>query len=419
MEEDLLRAAAGFWLLLSLLAAAPGRAEEPAEAVELAEPPSPLERQGLFPEEEEQERESLFAYFKERTKLTFGGEIRYDSNVFLQDNKKQGNLIIGTDPQIFFVDSKGSLQYGATLEGNFERHTSINREVVDWQGSAFLDFDPGGLYAFQLTYRLDASNSLVRAEENTDFFRRGTDFQRAVAHDGSAKVSYALNSRDKWINTVSFSVLDDQVTDDSGTDRRTLGFFSTLDREIRPAWTLSGGYELQKLDVPGKKTRSYVSHLGRISLLHELTDDFELKGTFKYGLRSFHLGSNDTVATFEGVSRYPLLTSPRLTVNLDVTRVETASYAATSTQSSGNSLAPRLEYELTPLVTLSGGYSVSRGRSSGGGVPDSFTRTYGTNAWIKWQINPKLTFLLGHLYTRSGTRDTTQHKIFADLKGEF
>lgn len=423
VEEDLLKIAAGLCAAGLLLAASPCRGEwlalSEAPPLAPAEEAPVVDRTAIFSQEEEEEPEGFWSYLKERVKLGYGYDMTFDSNIFLQDNNRREDLISTLESQLFFVDSHGALQYGTTLEVNANRHHKTDRNSIDWDGSAFLDFDPGGLYKVQLTYKMLADNRLVRSEEDTDFFRRGNDFQRQVSHDGKAKFTYALNATDDLVNTVHYKLVDDQVANDRITDRRTLRFTSTFDREFKPTWTLSAGYEFEKLDVPGGKTSSSVSHLGRISLLHELTDDFELEGTFKYGRRDFHLGAPDTIATFELDSKYPIPISPRLIMTLKYADKQTSSYTEASSRLRARGGSIGLEYELSPTATLTGGAGYNKNRSSGGTSPTSFTRLLSASSGLKWQLNPKLAATVSYNYARSKTRDTTSQKVVFGFEGEF
>ncbi len=387
-----------------------------------AEEVSGVDRSAIFPKEEEEgEPTSLWAFWRDRIKLGYGFDETYNDNVLLEDNNRKNDLISTLESQIFFADSRGSLQYGLTQEVNAHRYHRANRNSIDWDGSAFCDFDPGGLYEFQLTYAMDATNALVRTADTTDLFRRSNDFQRQVKHEGKAKVLYSVNKIDKWVNVVSFSVLDDQVQQDASTDRKRLGLISTFDREFRPTWTLSAGYELEKLDVPGNKLKSSIAHFARFSLMHELTDDFELKGTFKYGKRNLHLGPSDSFATFEGDTKYPIPINPRLNITLGYTDTQTSSYAASATRLHSQQGTFGFEYELSPLLTFTGKAAYTKGQSSGSGsnATTSITRVFTTGLGLKWQVTTKGAFTLDHIFSRSKTRDTTNHRVIFGYEGEF
>ena len=400
------------WIALGLFGAVTAWAAEEA----------PVDRPSLFPHEaEEPEPNSLWAYWRDRTKLGYGFDVEYNDNLLLEDNHKRADFLSTLESQIFFADSKGSLQYGFTQEVNANRYHRLNRNSIDWDGSAFADFDPGGLYEFKLAYKYAAVNRLVWMDDTTDFFRRNTDFQRQVKHEGTGTVLYSLNAVDKWVNSVNFSVLDDQVTDDAATDRHSLNMVSTLDREFRPTWTASGGYEFEKLDVPGNKLKSSTAHLARASLIHELSEDFELKGTFKYGLRDFHSGPSDTIATFEGSSKYPIPVNPRFNVSLGYNRTETSSYATDTIRVHGQQFTSGLEYELSPLLQLKGTAVYSTSQSSGGSSTTTgrTNRNFSTDLELRWQAMPKGAFTLSHNFSRSTTRDTTNHRILLGYEGEF
>lgn len=366
-----------------------------------------------LPREAEKPSEGFWEFMRIRTKFGAGFEEHFNDNLRLQDNNKQEEWISTLEGEVFFNDPRGSLLYGLDYEVNARRYHHTNGNSIDHDFRAFLDFDPRSRTQYRLNYRMDVNNTLLFGPEQIDIIRRSADFQRQVKHQITGKLRYALNDTNALVPQVHYELFDDQAVNDADTDRREWQAILDADHDLKPGWTLFGGYEFDEVEIPGDRLKDSDAHSVRLGTRYELTDLSKLDLTFKLEERAFKSSKRNTDPGFEGRWKYQL--GPRTLLDLRYTDQSLISYTAGRTRFRSRNPSLRVKYELTPLTTLNFSADYERQRSSGKDVVSGVSPTsvassrYGLSAGIDWQLREKSHIIFEHRFQRSRTNDYTNH----------
>lgn len=366
--------------------------------------------------------ESLKQFFKERTILAVGFAEVFNDNVFLKDNNPQEDFLTYLEAQTAFVDPRGTILYGLTYEVNAFRYHRQNKSALDHDFRSFFDFDPGGRYKFESNYKLVIQNSLVLGPAAVDIIRRSTDFQRMVEHTWNAKYRYALNDTNSMVPQAEYSIFDDQSANDADTDRRKLKAILDLDHDLRPDWTLYGGYELNKVTMPLRKLKSSESHGVRLGIRHQLTKAADLDLLAKFEHRVWRSNQQSNNLSFSG--RWNYEAGPRTKLLLGYEDERIPSYSAGRLQFRSTRPSLGVQYDLTPLTKFAFGANYEKQRSGGRDVltgqsaATSVSSRYELKTGIDWQFREKGHITLDYSFARSRTNDYTNHMWVLGLETE-
>ena len=367
--------------------------------------------------------ESIKEFFKERTIFALGFDEVFDSNVFLKDNDAQEDYVTYLESQVAFIDPRGTIVYGLTHEINAFRYHIKNQNAIDHDFRAFFDIDPGGRYQFRSNYKLITANRLVLGPGSIDVIRRYSGFQRQVEHTWDAKLRYALNDTNGLVPQAEYSLLDDQAVFDADTDRKTLKAIIDLDHDLKPDWTLYGGYEFDDVILPARELKSSENHGARLGLRHELTKTTDLDLLLKFEHRRWRTDQQGNNLSFFGNWTREL--GPRTTLALSYVDERIPSYAASRLQFRSVRPGLQLVYELTPLTIFKAGAGYEKQRSSGQDVLKESPATtvtssrYSFKAGLDWQFREKAHMTLDYSFARSKTGDYTQHVWVFGAEAEF
>jgi len=371
-----------------------------------------------------EEPETFWDFLKDRTRIGYGFEETYNSNLFLQDNNKQNEYISTLESEIFFADPRGALLYGLDWEVNAFHYHQTNVSAINQDVGAFFDYDPGGRYKFGVDYKLTVRNDLLFTPDQGDIIRRHLDgkFERTVSHHVNSKLNYALNETDSLTPQVDYDYSDLQINDDSGADRRVFKAIIDLDHDFKPGWTVFVGSEHQDIMIPGNKLKNDSVYAARLGTDYELTGVTDLKFLFKVERHEFQDGQSQTNASYSfGWNYRP---GPRTTVDFTFEDKRVASFAQNRRQFRSIAPSGSLAYDLTPLtkLTLSSGYTRQTSTtedllpgSFGGNIKSTF---YNIGPHIQWQIREKSKIVLYYSFSRSKTNDYTDHLIGFQLEAE-
>jgi len=372
----------------------------------------------------EEEPESLLDFFKRRTRIGAGFEEEFNSNILIQDNARQEDIISTLESALVFADPRGNLLYGMQYEVNAYRYHRANRNAIDHDLVSFADFDTGGRLQFHLEHVLVARNSLVLGADGGDILRRSSDFQRTVEHVGMGSIRYALNETNALVPKVDYSLFDDQSVFDASTDRKRLRAIFDLDHDLTPAWTVFGGYSFQDISVPGERVKDSDTHAARLGVRHDLGSGEEnLEATLEAQHAEFKEGQAFSDLGFTG--KWTHEAGPRTKLTLGYSDLHDTSFSIGRFRYRAQSPSFKILYQWTPLVDLEAGAVYTR-QSSGGkdivpgnNLVSDIQKQYSLITGFHWQMREQTRVNLDYRYTRSTSRDYTQHTVHLQFETTF
>jgi len=368
------------------------------------------------------ESQNFWEFLKERTKLGVGYDGTYNDNVFLRDNNKQDDFISILESQILFADPRGNLLYGFTYEVNATRYHKKNQNAIDHDVICFFDLDTGGRTVFRQDYRMQVTNSLLLGPDKIDVLRRNAKFQRRVEHTWNSKLRYAMNETNFLVPQVEYSLFDDQSVNDADTDRKIFKGIIDVDHDLKPGWTLLGGYEFRDAVFPGRKLKSSESHGLRLGTRYELTKIVKLDLVSRFEHRRFRTDQQTNNISFDGMAEYQLGSRTKLLLNYSDGQIP--SYSANRLQFRSTKPSLEVVYELTPLVEMKIKTAYEKQRSGGrdvlAGSPRtvSVSRRYDLGWGIQWRIREQTHVNLDYIFSRSKTSDYTNHALTLGFEAE-
>ena len=369
-----------------------------------------------------EEPQSLKDFFEERTRVEVGFDETYNDNVLLEDNHKREDYISGLESRVIFSDPRGSLLYGASYIVDLFRYHHLNANAIDHRSQIFSDFDPGGRFKYRFDYRLSAINQLTFGPSEIDILRRSGDFQRSVTHKWNGRMRYALNDTNEMVPQIEYSLFDDQRVEDADTDRRSFKTIVDLDHDLKPGWTLFGGYEFSDVAILGNKLRSSEGHAARLGCRYNLTEITDLDLTLKFDRREWRSGQRKNDFNVKGTWTYQM--GPRTKFLVEYSDEHIPSFNASRLQFRSTRPDVQILYELTPLTELALKVAYEKQRSGGRDVLTGTPSTtavsshYTFQAGIKWQVREQVHIDLNYTFDRSKTRDTTNHTFRVGIKAQ-
>lgn len=378
-----------------------------------------------------EEPESLYDFFRSRTKISLGFDEEYRDNLLLEDNRKREEYISTIEGLIFFADPRGDLLYGLHEEANAFRYHRSDNNAIDHDFLVFFDFDPGGRVQFRTEYLLQTHHSLLFGPEKDptdplrrDILRRSSDFQESVETAWSSRFRYALNEVNTFVPQLNYTILDDKTVEDANTDRETLTLNVDMDHNLTDTWVLFGGYTFKNVSLPKNELRNSKSNGGRIGLRHPLseTEDFEV--VFTGQQTAFEDGADNVDFGFEGTWKH--LWGPRTQMDLTYADSQGTSYTAQRRRFRGRSLSLEVAYELTPLVSLTGsvGHTLQTSGSadavgSAANLHSEQRKSLGLGLGLAWQLGEQIRFAAGYSRSRLYSRDTTDNRATFGVETTF
>jgi opacity protein-like surface antigen len=370
-----------------------------------------------------EEPESLYDFFRSRTKIGVGFDEEYRDNLLLNDNLKREEYISTVEALVFFADPRGSILYGLREEANAFRYHRSDNNAIDHDFLVFFDLDAGGRAQFRTEYLLETNHSLLFGPERDptdplrrDILRRSSDFQETVETAWSSRFRYALNEVNTFVPQLSYARLDDKTEEDTNTDRDTLKLNVDMDHDLTDAWVLFGGYAFKNVSLPKNELRNSKSNGGRIGLRHPLSETENLEVIFTGQQTAFEDGADNVDFGFEGTWKH--LWGPRTQMELTYTDSQGTSYTAQRRRFRGRGLSLDVEYELTPLISLTGstGYSLQTSGSadaigSATNVHSEEHKSFTLGAGLGWQLGEQTKLTAGYSRNRSYSRDTTDNRV--------
>jgi len=366
--------------------------------------------------------ESLLQFFRDRTKLGVGFDEVFDSNVFLQDNNPQEDYISTLEAQFVFIDPRGSFLYGLTHEINAFRYHRKDVNAINHDFLAFLDWDPGGRYQSRSDYKLITHNGLLLGPAEIDILRRNADFQRTVEHTWKTQFRYALNETNYLVPQVNYLLYDDQSRSDADTDRRRLVAIVDVDHDLKPEWTLFGGYEFDDVTIPGNKRKDSQGHSVRLGTRYELKEVSKLNALLKFQHREWESQQQRNTLSYILTWNYQL--GPRTETTLAYADDRIPSFSADRLQFRSSRPSFKALYELTSLTKLNFSAEYEKQRSSGRDVLTGAAATatksnrYGISAGLLWQFREKAHATLDYSFSRSKKNDYTNHTWIFGIETE-
>ena len=370
----------------------------------------------------DQSSDSFFEFFAKRTRIGYGAEFLYDSNVDLQDNQRQSDFKGTLENVVLFADPRGPLLYGFQYEVNAFRYMRRNANAVNHDLVTFIDLDPGGPTQYRMGYTVVIDHSFVFGDEEIDVLRQNPKLSQTSAQTFSGRVSHALNRSNKLALNSIYRKFDDHIVNDSDTDRNT--WDSTLDweRDLVPTWLLVSGISYQEIEIPGNESKNSDQYGGRLGVRHEVTRFETLSATFSLDRNRVRGSKRSTDPNFRAQWERELNRRTRMLVSyLDA---RTTSFSTGRTRFRSRSPTMSLVYQLTPRLDLSlnGNYTWQRSSRSDV-VPGSTERTlqtlYSVKPGLAFQVQEQLRVLLNYTYRRSRTRDYSDHQIYFNIEGSF
>ena len=370
------------------------------------------------------EPESPIDFFKNRTQFGLGFDEEYNDNLLLEDNKKRDDWISTLKGLVIFADPRGSIQYGLQEEVRAYRYHYSNNNAVDHDSRFFFDFDPGGRTQWRTEYLLKTQHALVFGAETTDILRRSTEFQESLETAWKSRLRYALNNTNYFVPQITYTTLDDKTTSDANIDRSTFELNADLDHNLTPTWTVFAGYALKNISVPKTKLKNSQSNGGRLGVRHPLSKTEELELIFTGQQTQFEDGVDTVDLSFSGKLAHEL--GPRTKLELTYDDSQGTSFAAQTRRFRGRGFASTLTYELTPLISLSGGAGSSVQTSGSAdavagspGQGSSKNKGFSFSAGLVWNIFEKTSVTINYSYSRSPTRDYTNNRVTFSAKTVF
>lgn len=369
------------------------------------------------------ESETLLDFFKQRTRLGVGFDEAFNDNVFSRDNDKQEDYISYLEGQVVYVDPRGAILYGLSHEINAFRYHIKRVNAIDHDFRAFFDYDPGGRLLYRTDYQMTATNTLNLSSGKIDLLRRSADFQRILDHTVTTKCSYKLDETNSLVSQFNYESFDDQVVNDSETDRRKWKAFIDWTHDLRPGWIVFGGFSYSKTYVIGNNLKSSKARGLRFGVRHEWTEVSTLNTTFEFERSEFKDGKKADDFNFIGGWEYKV--SPRTTLTLGYINESRTSFAAGRLRFRRTNSSLAVSYELTPLTTCSFSANYEKQRSTGQDVlagtaaTAEVQRKYNLSVGLKWQVREKAHVTLDYNFSRSKSRDTTTQLTTLGFETEF
>lgn len=402
-------------LAVLLVASSAGQAQQEypvLKELEIEEIPKPAE-----------EPESWRQFFEERTLLGVEASETINDNVFLNDNDKQEDFISMLEGRVLFTDPRGAFLYGLLYEANGQRYHRFDENSLQHDFKIFADLETGGRTDFEFTYELEQAYALVLGPDRIDVLRRNTGFQGIAEHTWDAKVRYALNETNALVPKVQYHLYDDQAIDDGNSDRRQFYGILDLDHDLRPGWVLYGGYEFEDTRIPANSLKDSESNKIRAGLRRELDPRTSMDLLLRFEHRRWSTDQQRNNLSFVGTWTHSI--GPRTELSLTHQDERVPSFSPTRLQFRSTQSSINLNYELSPLTTLSIGGSYEKQRSTqedavlGTTVGTRIGRLYGLRAGLIWQFREKISFKLNYNFGRSKTSDYTNHVWTFGIETEF
>lgn len=395
---------------------------------EVAETASPIRAEPLLIDPEtiptiRPEQGGFLSYLRERTHFGIGLDEAYNPNVFLaRDNSRWEDYQTTLEGDVFFADPKGALLYGFEHEINAFRYHRLDANAINHDFSSFIDLDPGGRVQWGATYNMNVHNGLHQDPIKSDLVRTSTDFQRSVEHSWTAKMKYALNETNSLVPKLAYSLIDDQTVNDAESDRRTFGALMDFDHNVSPTWVLFGGYQFEKPEILGNKTKNSRVHALRLGARHDLSQISDLEATFRYGRRKFKAGRQATELGWDVKWKYSF--SPRTSLTLTYLDQQIPSFQAGLQRFRSVNPSAKLTYALSPLTELTLEAAHSKQKSSAADVAAGSSSTaskselYQLNSGLLWRFREKAKVTLDYKLTRSKTGDFTNQIVTLGFEAE-
>jgi hypothetical protein len=370
----------------------------------------------------DQSSDSLFEYIAKRTRIGYGYEFLYDSNVNLEDNRRQDDYKSTLESVVLFADPRGPLLYGFQYEVNAFRFMRRNANAVNHDLVTFADFDPGGPIQYRMGYTIITNHSFVFGDDEIDVLRRNAKLEQTTRQEFNGRLRYEYNRSNKFIFNSIYTKFNDHAVNDADSDRDT--WQSTLDweRDLVPTWFLLTGASYEEVEVPGNRVKDSNQHGGRLGVRHELTRYETLAATFSFDRNkaTAQKRSNDPNFRFEWFREL----TPRTKVLVSYLDERTTSFSTGRTRFRSRSPAVHLLYQLTPRLDLvfDGSYTWQRSRSSdlaAGSTERRKQTLYSVKPGLAFQVQEQLRVLLNYTYRRSRTRDYSDHQIYFNFEGSF
>lgn len=370
----------------------------------------------------DQSSTNLFEFFAKRTKIGYGTEFLYNSNVDLKDNRRQNDFQSTLESVVLFADPRGPLLYGFQYEVNAFRFMRRNANAVNHDLVTFIDLDPGGPTQYRMGYTIIVGHSFVFGDEEIDTLRRNPKLEQTISQDFTGRARYELDQSNLLALNSSYLKFDDQIVNDADTDRNT--WKSTLDweRDLVPTWLLVTGTSYEEVEVSGNESKNSNQYGGHLGVRHELTRLETLSATFSLDRNRVRGGERSTDPNFR--AEWLREINPRTKLLLKYLDARTTSFSAGRTRFRSRSPTMNLLYQLTPRLNLSfdANYTWQRSRGSdrvAGSTERNLETLYSVKPGIAFQVQEQLRVLLNYTYRRSRTRDYSDHQIYFNVEGSF
>ena len=370
----------------------------------------------------DQSSTNLFEFFAKRTKIGYGTEFLYDSNVDLKDNQRKNDFKSTLDSVILFADPRGPLLYGFQYEVNAFRYLLRNANAVNHDMVTFVDLDPGGPTQYRMGYNIITDHSFVFGDEKIDVLRRNAKLVQTSRQEFIGRARHELNRSNLLALNSSYLKFDDHIVNDADTDRNTWKSSLDWERDLVPTWLLVNGISYEEVEVPGNESKNSNQYGGHVGVRHELTRYETLSATFSVHVNRVRGAKSATDPKLRAERLREL--NPRTKLLLRYLDERTTSFSTGRTRFRSRSPAMSLLYQLTPRMDLSmdADYTWQRSRSSdmvAGSTERTLQTLYSVKPGIAFQVQEQLRVLLNYTYQRSRTRDYSDHKIYFDLEGSF